>query len=459
MSDQNQSGKYQLSDANLIHAGVIAITTKMAFKFRIYPSRPQIQYLNDCIRSCWWFYRYVLHHYEDDYKYAKQEYGKHVLSWYYGNVAYHPYWLQVKITKSKIPKDCYLLGAPIRHQGIGVLSTYKLLQRVRRERPYLMNIPAIVLQEVLERVAHAFDKFWKEGGGYPNYPKEKSYNSVTWTDSDNIKLYTESSALLRLSKVPGLIKITLHRVPPGKIKRVTISKDILGQFYASIVCEYGKEPEPARENNIIGIDMNIKAIDDDSRSFIAMSDGTKVDIPRWYSLCLKKLAKLQRDVAKCERGTHDWYRANRRVKHLYEDVQNKRNEWLHKLTANLKKTFTHVVIEDMTLTGFHKKKNRSEPVDNMQLAADRGVRKAWTETPFGEFKRLLKYKIGDGLICVDPKYTSKTCNVCGFVNEDLTLSDREWACPKCKTQHDRDVNAAINIRNRGIVFLKGPIKR
>ena len=431
-------------------------TIKMAFKYRAYPTRSQERYIDECIRSCWWFYRYVLHQYEDDYKQAKANYQKEVLSYYDLNVAYHPFWFRREPGKVKIPKEFYPLGAPIRHQGVGILSTYKFLQKARAERPHLQNIPAVVMQEVLERVAHAFDKFWKEGGGHPNYPKERNYQSVTWTSG--IELFSEEN-LLKLSKLPGLLKIVYHRPIKGKIKRANISKDILGRYYVSLMCEFNEDGVNTVKESIIGIDMNIKAIDESSRSFITLSTGEKIDIPRWYTQYEEKLANVQRKIAKTELGSKEWRKYNRWIKHIYDDIQNKKDYWLHNITHRLSSEFEYVVIEDMNLTVFRKKRGKPEEATDMELAVDRGQRKAWTETPFGEFKRQLGYKMGARLIVVNPAYTSQTCNFCGNKKSDLTLSDREWKCKYCGTVLDRDINAAKNIRDAGLVFINKSIKK
>ena len=435
----------------------------MAFRYRAYPDRKQERYIDECIHSCWWFYRYVLHQYEDDYRQAKQNYQREVLSYYDGNAAYHPFWFQRGMGKVKIPKEFYPLGAPIRHQGKGNLSTYKFLQKARIERPYLRNVPAIVMQEVLERVAHAFDKFWKEGGGYPNYPKEKNYRSATWTSGISL-LYPneeEKEGFIKLSdKFPGMLKIVYHRPIKGKIKRANISRDILGQWYISLMCEFESDDGVAiNKESVVGIDMNIKAIDETSRSFIALSTGEKVDIPRWYTQYEEKLAIVQRKIAKVESDSKEWRKYNRWLKHIYEDIQNKKDYWLHNLTRELANKYEYIIIEDLPLTGFHKKRGKPEEATNMQLAADRGRRKAWTETPFGEFKQQLGYKCENKLITVNPAYTSQKCNACGKINSGLTLSDREWKCPSCGKVLDRDINAAKNIRDAGLVFIKDSIKR
>jgi putative transposase len=431
-------------------------TKKMAFKYRAYPTRSQQTYFEETIHSCWWFYRFVLHHYEDDYKTAKKNFHDSIGTWYSCNSAYHPNWFRGATIKPKIPKECYPLGAPLRHQGAGDTSTYKLLQKAREARPHLKDIPAVVMQEVLERVAHAFDKFWKEGGGYPNYPKERNYSSVTWTSG--ISIYKEEG-LVKLSRMPGLLQIVYHTPIKGVIKRANLSKDILGQYYISIMCEFSEESVSVDGAAVVGIDMNIKAVDLSTRSFITLSTGEKVDIPRWYTEATEKLTKIQRAISKCSLGSDEWRKHNRHLKHLYESVDNKKKYWLHNLTARLSREFKYVVIEDMNLTGFHKKRKNPEEVPDMQLAGERGIRKAWTETPFGEFKRQLGYKMGRRLIAVNPAYTSQTCSICGTRNAELTLDDRVWKCPKCGSELDRDVNAAVNIRDAGLTFISSSIKK
>jgi putative transposase len=388
---------------------------------------------------------------EDDYKQAKNNFQRDVLSWYNFGNAYHPNWIVDTITKSKIPNEFYPLGAPMRYQGVGIFSTYKLLQKVRIERPHLKDINSSILQEVLGRVARAFDKFWKKGGGYPYYPKKRNYSSVTWTSG--IKIFSEQQ-FLKISKMPGLLKIVYHRPIKGKIKRANISKDILGRYYVSLICEFDGDKEIIAKERVVGIDMNIKAIDTVLRSFITLSTGEKVDIPRWYTQYEEKLAHVQRKIAKTKLGSKEWRKYNRHIKHIYDDIQNKKDYWLHNLTRDLVNKYEYVVIEDMNLTVFHKKRGKPKEATNMELASDRGKRKAWTETPFGEFKRQLQYKLGDKLIIVNPAYTSQTCNLCGNRNFTLTLSDRKWKCPSCGEMLDRDINAAKNIRDVGIKIIK-----
>jgi putative transposase len=250
-----------------------------------------------------------------------------------------------------------------------------------------------------------------------------------------------------------------HRPVEGIVKRANVSRNLLGEYFVSLMCERQITEESGCGNNVLGIDINIKERDENTRAFIAMSDGKTVDIPRFYTGSTKRLIKPEQKRAKCTLGSKQWQKYNRHIKHVYDDVANKKDNWLHNLSAQLARTYDYIVFEDIPLTGFHKKRKTPEEATNMELAADRGKRKAWTETPHSEFIRQITYKLGeDRVIYVDPAYTSKMCNQCGAINEKLTLSDREWTCPQCGAQLDRDINAAINIRNKGIGALSNPTK-
>jgi len=430
-------------------------TTKMAFKYRAYPTRSQERYIDECIHSCWWFYRYVLHQYEDDYKQAKANYQKEVLSYYDLNVAYHPFWFRREPGKVKIPKEFYPLGAPICHRGKGIFSTRQLLKVLRRDQPQFRKISSDVMEDVLDRVNGAFNKFWKNNSGYPHYPKEKDYCSITWIDgrTGKIKLF-ENDNLLKLSKISAPIKIKYHRPIKGKIKRANVLKDILGRYYVSLVCEFDDvKQKNVNEESIIGIDMNIKAIDESLRSFITLSTGEKIDVPRWYTQYEEKLIKIRRMISETKFGSNKWKKYNRLLKHIYDNIKNKRNYWLHNLTRKLENKYDYIIIEDMDLTKFYRKRDNPEEATDMELANDRSHRKAWNETPFGNFKRYLGYKMGNKLIAVNPAYTSKTCNHCKNINYNLKR-EKEWKCQICGNILDRDINAAKNIRDAGIIILK-----
>ena len=428
--------------------------TKMAYKFRVYPSRRQQTILRMWLHDCWWFYRYALHNFEDDYNFAKFSYLEN-FAWY-GH----------KTTNLKIPNEYYYLGKPITHQGGGKKTTgistsdyefVKLARVILKNKHRGNNIevdipPAVMLQEVLERVNNARVKFFKGEGGYPKYPKERNYSSMTWTSSDSIILYDEQGKV----KLPGIgvLNLVYHRPIRGKIKRVNVSIDILGNWHVSLMCEFEKEinalpivPDP----KIIGVDMNIRGINNNERYFITLSDGKKINKP--ISNAEQLIAYWNTRLSKYNYNTQEYKLISRKIKHIRERDSNKKEWWLHDITTTLKNNYDYVVIEDMDLRDFHIKRENPSEVSNSVLKGDRTKRKAWTDNSFSEFVRMLSYKMGDHLIKVNPAYTSKTCNKCGNVNNELT-SESSWICPKCGVVHDRDINAAKNILARGVTEIK-----
>lgn len=521
--------------------------TMRAYKYRIYPTKPQKKYIDETIHLCWWFYRYVLHHYQDDRAQGIQNLYKW-LPYCYQSIAYHPNWFDLKpvstvkpvkpekVKKSKkkalvpveqklseyetwkrgndslkeqcekmmlhwsfhgkigpgkvwttcdykVPQNCYrnetfhpvdvcypmVDGSPgksdknrrgsLRSQGKGDLSTYKLISKARIQRPELNRLPAIVLQEVLERVDSAYQKFFK-GGGYPKFPKDSTYSSITWTQLEQDDLI-ESEGLIKLSKFPKYIKINYHRPVTGKIKRANISRDDLGQYFISLMCNVTTDTIEPRGDRIIGIDFGVgKKEDPELRSFLILSNGIKIDTPMWDARIENGIARVSRKMARHPKGSPTWLKYKRWLNHLYDDRNNQKDYWVHNITSSLAKDYDYIVIEDLDLTKFHEKRKDPVDVSNKKLKAERSLRKAFTEVGLSEVVWQLSYKLPKGhLVKVDPAFTTQACNCCGYVNDPpITLSVRRWVCPHCHEVHDRDVNAARNILKAGLAVINNPIK-
>jgi len=176
----------------------------------------------------------------------------------------------------------------------------------------------------------------------------------------------------------------------------------------------------AATGKIVGIDFGLK-------TFLTLSDGTKIKAPRHYLNSLKELKKLQRKLSKKVETSNKYKKAKRKLAKLHQKVVNSRRDFFHKLANELAKKYQYIVIEDLNLKA-------------MQKLWGRKI----IDYAFSEFVSILEYKTN--LIKIDRYYPStKTCSVCGYVNENITLKNRDWICPQCKTKHDRDINASINI--------------
>ena len=157
------------------------------------------------------------------------------------------------------------------------------------------------------------------------------------------------------------------------------------------------------------------------------SDGTQIQAPRHYLKYLNQLRLLQRRLSRKVKNSNNYKIAKKQLARLHKKLVNSRRDFFHKLTNELAKKYQYIVIEDLNIKAIQKKWG-----------------KKISDYAFSEFVSILKYKTN--LIKIDRYYpSSKTCNVCGYVNESLNLNDRSWICPTCNTKHDRDINASINI--------------
>lgn len=222
----------------------------------------------------------------------------------------------------------------------------------------------------------------------------------------------------------------------GKLKSVTFSRTKTGKWFCKILVEK-KEEKKCDNGKIIGIDWN--CIDED---FIVRSDGTKIKCPRFLKRKQVQLKRKQQTLSRRfvkgkETQSNNYEKAKFQVAKLHEKVAWQRKDWLHKLSRELANNYEFVAVENINLQVMASNLNHGKVV------GDQG---------FGMLRSFLSYKTN--LLKVNPKNTSKTCSICGSINEKLTLSDRSWTCPVCETNHDRDINAAKNIMRLGIKQTK-----
>lgn len=271
-----------------------------------------------------------------------------------------------------------------------------------------------------------------------------AYTSVR---TGKIKSYTTSNLSGRQSiyfidknniNIPflGNVKIVYHRELPNnaKIQKATISIDNVGNYYLSIILAI----EKPNYQKYIDITKSI-GLDYSSSHFYVDSEGNKCDMRHYYQEQEKRIATLKRSLQTCKKGSKNYYEKKDKIGKIYRRTKNQRLDYLHKLSNSLANKYDVVCIEDLNLIDISK---------HYRMA------KNTYDNSYRTFIDLLKYKLEDKgkvLVKIDKFYpSSKICNNCGYVNNDLTLSDKEWLCPKCNTLHDRDINAAINIKRRGI---------
>lgn len=303
---------------------------------------------------------------------------------------------------------------------------------------WLNNTCAASLQQTLRHLDAAYAKFFKEKKGYPKFKSKKNpCNSIQFV---KCKIDFESKRI-NIPKI-GNIKFCPNKefdVNKVKIGTTTISKDNLDNYWISIIVDDYTEPKVLAhikdDETCVGIDMGVKDL-------CILDNGTKYDNPKYYKRNLEHLAVLQRRLALKTKGSNNYEKVRLQIAKLTRKIANQRLDYLHKTTSEIIDKYDTICLETLNVKGMQK---------NHCLAQAIG------DTSLGMFNGMISYKgnwKGKNVIHIGRfEPSSKTCNKCGYVNKDLTLGDREWTCPICGEHHDRDINAAINIRKMGLAMV------
>jgi putative transposase len=304
------------------------------------------------------------------------------------------------------------------------------LPALKQEFPWLKETYSQVLQSVSLNLSRAFINFFEGRARYPNFKSKHGKQSIQYPQ--NVKLSDGSIHLPKIGSIPAKI----HRLFEGALKTVSISMSAAGKYYASLLFDDGK-PDliPSSEGKAVGIDLGLA-------HFAITSDGSKFDNPRHLKKHAKNLKRKQQKLSKKVKGSKTRAKARKLVARVHERIANVRKDFQHKLSRKLVNENQVIVTENLAVKNM---------VKNHNLA------KAISDCGWSEFTRQLKYKAekeGKSYLEIGRFFpSSKTCNVCLSWIESLSLDDRSWTCSRCKTKHDRDINAAMNIRDEGLRIL------
>lgn len=308
----------------------------------------------------------------------------------------------------------------------------KELTKLKQELTWLKEPDKCSLQNALKHLDRAFQNFFnRENVGYPKFKSKKNRHKSYKTNFNNNNIAFEGSKI-KLPKL-GLVRIRDKQIPQGRILNATVSQTPSGKYFVSICCTDVEKPDFIRTDKYVGIDLGIK-------DFVITSDGDKYSNPKYLRQSLNKLAKLQKELSRKTRGGSNWDKARIKVARLYERITNQRKDMLNKLSSELVRKYDVICIEDLQVSNMIKNHNLAQSI---------------SDASWSEFVRQLEYKskwYGKELIKVDRFFpSSQTCNVCGYINKATkNLSVRVWICPNCNAEHDRDINASINILHEGM---------
>ena len=314
------------------------------------------------------------------------------------------------------------------HMGYNDTSAALTLLKKRPEHAWLNDVSSVPLQQALRHLQTAFGNFFAKRGRYPQFKRKSSHQSAEYTAS----AFRWDGQALKLAKMDAPLDVRWSRqIPQGaKVTTVTVSKDAAGRYFVSLLCNdvVSAKSEVAQ---VVGIDLGLT-------HFAILSDGEKVPAPNTFRKHEKKLAKLQRKLARKKKGSKNRTKARLKVAKLHAKIADIRKDFTHKLSTRL--IHENQVIAVETLAVGNMKKNR-------KLAKSIG------DAGWAEFVRQLEYKArwyGRELVKIDRWHpSSKRCSDCGYTAEKMPLNVRQWTCPDCGSSHDRDVNAARNVLAAG----------
>lgn len=317
------------------------------------------------------------------------------------------------------------------------------LPDLKKECEWLKEINSQSLQQSIVHLDTAFTKFFKGQADFPNFKKKTNRQSFNVPQSVVVDFVNNK---LFLPKFKKGIDIILHRTLKGTIKQATISKTPTGKYFASILVDTNTsvpKKAPIKESTTVGIDLGIK-------SFLVDSNGNEFNNPKYLRASLSKLKYVQRKYS-LYKGKKTKYK----LAILHEKVANQRKDFLHKVSSKIISENQTVCIEDLNIKGMSatckpKQDENGRYLPNGQSAKS-GLNKSIADAGWGMFVSMLEYKAdwtGKNILRIGRfEPSSKCCSVCGTINKELELKDREWICASCGTVLNRDVNASVNIKS------------
>ena len=319
-----------------------------------------------------------------------------------------------------------------------------LLPVMKNYLPWMKEADSQALKHACLQLNTAYDRFFKKKSGFPKF-HSKRMNRQAYTTTNKCQIaYNSENCEVKLPFL-GWMRCSDNRILVSpNFKYATVSRQN-GKYYVSITYSIEKAvcPVSMSESQALGLDYK-------SDGLYVDSNGNMAGMPKWFQDSQAKLKKEQRKLRnkvgaqKGETKSHGYLKQLQKVRNLHEHIANQRLDYLQKLSTHLADTYDAILIEDL----------------NMKAIANKGFGngKATLDNGWGMFTKMLDYKMAERGKClqkVDKWYpSSQTCSVCGCVNEDLkNLSIRKWTCPHCGAEHDRDINAAINIKQEGLRLL------
>ena len=308
----------------------------------------------------------------------------------------------------------------------------------KRTKSHWKDLPSQVVQDVVGRYGKSQDAFFgnikdRKAGkttrkvGRPKIKPRHKYNSMTFTQAG----YTLTDNRIKINCIGTWFSFHNHRATKGVIKTITIKRDKCGDYWICFSCENVDDSKPkSKTGKSAGFDYG-------NKTFLTSDEGDKIQSPQFFKQSLKTLRSLNKALSRKVKGSGNWYRACRALARQHRKVARQRLDWQWKLATEFCTEFDTLIFETLNLEG-------------MKRLWGRKV----SDHAFYQFLQILTQKCakhGKTFVKIGRwTATTKPCSDCGYYNKDLSLSDRQWTCPECGSHHDRDVNAAVNIKRAGL---------
>lgn len=335
----------------------------------------------------------------------------------------------------------------------------QMVELKNAEAPWLKDCPSQALQMSLRNLDNAYTNFFKRGAGFPKFKNKHGKQSMQFPQK--VRLSEDGKTIV----IPKLkqIFIDLHRpLGNGDIKTTTLSRTTTGKYFVSILVENHLDTptkKPINEKTAVGVDFGITHL-------AITSDGKKFENKEFLLSAMRALRVAQRSLARKQKDSNHYKRQKLVVALLHEKVRNQRQDYLHKVSRELVDRYDTICLEDLDIKGMTA---RLEPIQDENgnflrngQAAQTAKSRAISDCGWRELRSMLEYKAewaGKNISIIgrfDP--STMMCSCCGKLNRELTLKDRKWKC-QCGARHDRDINAAINIKQFGLRNRPGASQR